>query len=206
MKKLQAILMTAAAVLLSSCGPTATGQATTSNTSNGTVTGTAIGNILGNVLGLDKVTQDNIVGTWTYYQPGCAFSSDNLLAKAGGEVAAAKIKSELGSTYQRVGISSSNTQVTFNKDQTFTAKIGGKSLSGKYTIDTKTSKITLKSLLLNINCYAKRNVTGISLLFESSKLLTLLQTVAAVSGDASVQTIGDLSKNYDGLQLGFDMK
>ena len=64
--------------------------------------------------------------------------------------------------------------------------------------------MTLQTLLLSINCYAKKNVNGMGLLFESSKLLTLLQTMSALSGDATLQTVGELSKNYDGLRLGFD--
>ena len=61
-------------------------------------------------------------------------------------------------------------------------------------------------MILNINCYAKRELNGISILFESKKLLTLIQTMSALSGNANLQTIGELSKNYDGVRLGFDMK
>ncbi|MBQ8463010.1 MAG: DUF4923 family protein [Prevotella sp.] len=209
MKKNILILATAA-LIVSSCGfgtmgTTATGSQTTTTAANA---GGALGNILTSVLGLDKMSQKNLVGTWTYSQPGCAFTSENLLAKAGGEMAAAEIKSKLQPTFQKVGISSSNTQVTFKQDGTFTAKIAGKSWNGTYTYDESTSKITMTGLLLNINCYAKRNTNGISLLFEASKLLTMLQTMSALSGGGSstLGTISEISKNYDGLRVGFDMK
>ena len=39
----------------------------------------------------------------------------------------------------------------------------------------------------------------------ASKLLTLLQTMSAMSGNQTLQTIGTLSKSYDGLRIGFDM-
>jgi hypothetical protein len=42
-------------------------------------------------------------------------------------------------------------------------------------------------------------------LFEAKKLLQILQTVAAVSGNSTISTIGDLSKNYDGMRMGLDM-
>jgi hypothetical protein len=66
----------------------------------------------------------------------------------------------------------------------------------------------MSGLILNINCYAKRNSTGISLLFEASKLLTLMQTMSAASGNSSstLGTISDVAKNYNGLRVGFDMK
>ena len=60
--------------------------------------------------------------------------------------------------------------------------------------------------MLSINCYAKKNSDGIGLLFEASKLLTIMQAMTAMSGNATAQTIGDLSKNYDGLRIGFDYK
>ena len=169
-----------------------------------------VGNILGSVLGISTTpTQEQLIGSWTYSQPGCAFTSENLLAKAGGEVAASQIKSKLLPTYQQIGVQSSNTSVTFQKDGTFAAKFAGKSISGNYTYDTKTAKVVMNCtglLPLTLNGYAKRNTDGIALLFESSKLLTLLQTLSALSGNTSLQTIGELSKNYDGLRLGFDFK
>ena len=64
----------------------------------------------------------------------------------------------------------------------------------------------MKTLLLTINCYAKREYGGISLLFESKKLLNVLQVLASMSGNDTAQKIGELSKNYDGVRLGFDMK
>ena len=177
-------------------------------TGNGAAnTGAAVGNILQSVLGGNsKLTQKALVGTWTYARPGCAFTSEQLLAQAGGEVVAAEIKTKLQPSYQKVGITSSNTQVTFNQDGTFSAKIAGKNWSGKYTFDAANSKITMQGLLLNVNCYAKKNSDGIGLLFESKKLLTLLQTMSALSGNQTLQTVGELSKSYDGLRMGFDMK
>jgi hypothetical protein len=105
-----------------------------------------------------------------------------------------------------VGISAQNTTVTFNEDGSFSATIAGKKFSGTWTLDEATAKVTMKGLLLSINCYAKREYSGISLLFESKKLLNVLQVMAAMSGNDTAQKIGDLSKNYDGVRLGFDMK
>ena len=196
-----------AALMMSGCGTT--GLLNTAGTQTGSTQATtgALENIIGSVLGgVSKPTLKNLIGTWTYTQPGCAFTSDNLLAQAGGEVAAAEIKQKLLPTYQKLGVKSSNTQVTFKEDGTFAATFAGKSLSGNFTYDESTQKITMQGLLLTINCYAKRNATGIALLFESSKLLTLMQTLSALSGNAQTQAIGEIAKSYDGLRIGFDLK
>ena len=108
--------------------------------------------------------------------------------------------------YQKAGFSSSNTYFKFNEDGTFNAKIDGKSWSGTYTFDEKTHAIDLKGrLLLSLNGFATKNTSGISILFESKKLLTIIQTLTALSGNTTLGTIGEISKNYDGIRVGFDL-
>ncbi|MBO4827398.1 MAG: DUF4923 family protein [Prevotella sp.] len=212
MKKKLSTLAVAACMLLTGCGTMGM------NGANGTGGGNILGGILGaitggtgvvdaitSVIGLDKLTAEQLIGTWTYAGPGCAFTSENLLAKAGGEVAASQIEQKLLPTYQKLGFSSSNTFITFNTDRTFVAKIDGQNFSGNYTFDEAKCKLTLQGMILSINCYAKRELKGISILFEAKKLLTLIQTMSALSGNANLETIGELSKNYDGVRLGFDM-
>lgn len=222
MKKTKILAMAAVVLMTTGCGmgtmgtmgTGSTGTATNGTTSttgsvlgsvlNDMLTGGTISNVITSVIGAQKVTQQNLIGTWRYSGPGCAFTSEQLLAKAGGEVAAAQIKQKMLPTYNTLGFSSSNTYVTFNEDGTFAASIDGKPFQGKYTFDASTCKVSMQGLLLNLNCYAKRNANGIALLFEAKKLLTVLQTLAVLSGNQTAQTIGDLSKNYDGVRLGFD--
>ena len=91
---------------------------------------------------------------------------------------AAEIKSKVKPYYDKVGVSSSNTQVSFGEDGRFSAVIAGKQFSGTYTYDEKQSKISMKSLLFTVNCYPKRNANS----------------------------IGELAKQYVGVRIGFDMK
>lgn len=198
------ILVAAISFLMVGCGGLGTGT-TGTGIFSGVDGASVLGNVLGSVLGVNKVTETSIVGTWKYAAPGCAFTSDNLLAKAGGEVAAQKVKSQLQTSYSSLGINASNTYFTFNEDKTFSGKMDGKSVSGTYTLDPNTGAITLKTLLLTLNGFVTLNTTGMSLLFESQKLLTILQTVGAVSGNTTLSTIGELSKNYSGVRIGFDM-
>ncbi|MBR5102692.1 MAG: DUF4923 family protein, partial [Muribaculaceae bacterium] len=142
---------------------------------------------------------------WHYSSPGCAFTSENLLAKAGGAAAAGNIKEKLAPTYQAIGINSNNTQFSFDENNNFSAKINGIPLSGTYTFDPSTSKITLQTMLLSISGNVTRTTNGIGLMFESKKLLTVLQTLGKVSGNSTLNTVGELSKNFDGVRLGFDL-
>ncbi len=212
MKKAKLFVL-AASMMAVSCMAPGNGGTTGSTSQSGDVLGAvltdvlqggSISNVITSVIGAQTVTRANLIGSWKYYGPGCAFTSEKLLAKAGGEVVAAQIKTKVLPYYQQIGINSSNTYITFNQDGTFSASFRGTPLSGNWTFDEKTYKVTLQGMLLTINCYAKRNANGVGLLFEAKKLLTVLQTVAAMSGNSNIQSVGEISKSYDGVRLGFD--
>lgn len=183
------------------------GNSSNSTGSTTSKVGSIVGSILDNVIGSTTFKKADLCAhTWKYKSPGCAFTSENLLAKAGGEIAAKKVEEKLSTYYQKAGFNSSNTYFKFNEDGTFNAKIDGKSWSGTYTFDEKTHAIDLKGrLLLSLNGFATKNTSGISILFESKKLLTIIQTLTALSGNTTLGTIGEISKNYDGIRVGFDL-
>jgi hypothetical protein len=203
MKKIKITLAALCLMALTGAVMTSCGAGTLLQTMG---SGGTVANIFTSVIGMDKVTEKGLIGTWHYDSPGVAFTSENLLAKAGGEVAATKIEQETAPYFQKAGITAQNTVVVFNEDKTFKATIAGKSWSGTWTFEESTAKLTLKGLLLSVNCYAKREYGGIALLFESKKLLTVLQVLATMSGNETAQKVSDLSKNYDGIRLGFDLK
>lgn len=165
-----------------------------------------INGILNNVIGLGTFSkQDLCAHTWKYSKPGCAFTSENLLAKAGGELAANKVEEKLGEYYSKFGFSGSNTYFTFKTDGTFAAKIDGKSWQGNYTFDEKTHAIQMKGLLLSMSGYATKTTNGISLLFDQTKLLNLIKTMGALKGSSTLSAIGTIANNYDGMRVGFEM-
>lgn len=174
-----------------------------------TTTGSSIiSGILNNVIGSASFSQADLCAhTWKYSKPGCAFTSENLLAKAGGEIAASKIEENLSTYYNKFGFSKSNTYITFNTDGTFAAKIDGKSWSGTYTFYEKTHAIQLKGLLLSASGFATRTTNGISLLFEQKKLLTLIKTLSKLNltGNTTMSAVSSIVDNYDGVRMGFEM-
>ena len=165
-----------------------------------------INGILNNVIGSGTFSkQDLCAHTWKYSKPGCAFTSENLLAKAGGEIAANKVEEKLGEYYSKFGFSGSNTYFTFKTDGTFAAKIDGKSWQGNYTFDEKTHAIQMKGLILSMSGYATKTTNGISLLFDQKKLLNLIKTIGSLKGNSTLSALGTIANNYDGLRVGFEM-
>lgn len=186
-------------------GGTTTGSSSTGSSSTGS---SIINGILNNVIGSATFSQADLCAhTWKYSKPGCAFTSENLLAKAGGEIAASKIEEDLSKYYSKFGFSKSNTYFTFKTDGTFAAKIDGKSWNGTYTFDEKTHAIQLKGLLLSASGFATRTTNGISLLFEQKKLLTLIKTLSKLNltGSTTMSAVSSIVDNYDGVRIGFEM-
>ncbi len=228
MRKIYTLLLSAVLLLSAGCtdllgnlGNLGMGQGTGNESGNGTL-GDVLGGVLGGVLGtlgsqntVDgllglvigsiKVQESELYGTWAYAQPACAFTSENLLAKAGGAVAAQNIMEKLLPVYNSVGINSQNTFFQFTQDHQFAAKVKGIPLSGTYAYDPSTGTIKLQTMLFSTNAFITRTASGLGLTFESKNLLKVLQTVAALSGNSTLQTVGDLSKQYDGVRLGFDI-
>lgn len=192
---------TVAGVLGAILGGSNAGNGSNSSSNAGSI----INGILNNVIGSGTFKQADLCHTWKYSKPGCAFTSENLLAKAGGEIAASKVENKLEGYYKKFGFSSSNTYFTFNTDGTFSAKIDGKAWNGTYIFDEKTHAIQLKGLLLSASGYATKTTNGISLLFDQKKLLNLIKALSAFKGSSTLSAVGSIANNYDGMRVGFEM-
>lgn len=196
--------------------PGAAGTGTTAGTGAQNTTSDVLGAVLGSLLGqilTSSLTEQSIVGTWTYQQPDVRFESENLLAKAGGEVAAASIEQKLNAYLSKVGISKGVTTYTFNQDKTFSISTSGKVIaSGTYTFDNSSKKLKMQGSLgiFNQTCTAGMDGTNLCLLYDADKLLTMVNTVGSTLGKASNNTTVNtitalLGSNYKGMKLGFQL-
>lgn len=152
----------------------------------------------------------SVEGTWTYAGPDCKFTSDNLLAKAGGEVASKKIEGEMGDILSKLGFTEGCT-FTFNSDGTYSSVANGRTINGTYTYDPETNDLQMKTRLgLKFNATVSWPLTGnnMSLLFNADKLMTLAQTIGNAVGKSSttLSSVNSLLGQYDGLQLGMELQ
>lgn len=214
-KNIFTALILAASISLSSCG--SAGSSTlgsilggTSDSTLGDAGSTILNSLLGSLLG-STMNEQTIVGTWTYQQPEVRFESENLLAKAGGEVAAASIEKKLDSYLTKVGITKGATTYTFKEDKTFSIATGSKTIStGTYTFDASSKTLTMQGTLglMNQTCTVGMDGTNLCLLYDADKMLTAVNAVGGILGNAN-STLGSitsiLGNNYKGMKLGFQM-
>lgn len=228
MKKLSVSLaLLLGVVLLSSCGTTGgsvaqgvgqvlmngelNGSSSSSSSSSGSASSTnsVLGSLLGGLLSSSStLSQSDLVGTWSYSGSNCVFESENLLAKAGGAIAANKIESELNTQLAKVGIKEGACSFTFNKDNTYTATIGGRTLQGSYTLDTKNKKIKMTYLagLASMTPRITKQGNKVNLLIESSKLFTLMKGASVLAKGTSLSGISSILNNYEGMYIGLQLK
>ena len=145
-------------------------------------------------------------GTWTYTGPACEFESDNLLAKAGGTAAAAKIENKLSPILKKYvpGI-----VYTFDGKGNYTTKIKKQTIHGTYTFNSKEKTITFKPKF-GKEYTAHVSVQGkeMTLVFNADKLMTILKGISNTTATQSTTaaTINALLKSYNGMRLGFKLK
>ena len=200
-------------LLLSSCGTTSLGTQGTgllSGANAGTTGGaaSALGSVLTNLLGgSSAVTASDLQGTWTYRKADCVFETQNLLLKAGGEMAAAKIESQLESQLGKGGITPGACSFTFNSDGTYVATIGQYNLTGNYTLNTKSNTLTMTYLagIGRISPKVVKTGASISLLFEGDKLLSMVQKVGKLTSNSTVNSLSSLINSYDGMLVGMQL-
>ena len=153
------------------------------------------------------VTSTSLVGTWTYSPPAVAFESKNLLGKAGGAVTANVLEKKLGNALTTYGFKPGNSTLTFNADSTFSMRIKGRTVTGRYSVSksTLTLRSRLGTTLVTANVAIASN--QLQLTFTANKLLTFVKQVAALSTTSTtLNTISQLAGNYSGMQLGLQFK
>lgn len=159
------------------------------------------------VVGGKATTASSIIGTWTYAAPECQFKSENLLSKAGGEVAAKEVEEKMQTVYDKIGMS--GCQYTFNEDGTYSYTIKNRTINGTYTFNDTDKTVIMKGKL-GIKTVAYVTVTGndMSLVFNADKLMSVLKTItgAASKVNSTAATINSVADTYDGLMLGFELK
>lgn len=175
-----------------------TGTQTTSGT-QGLLTG-----VIGALLNGGKSA--SIVGTWVYNGPSVEFESENLLAQAGGAVAANQLINKMSPYYEKLGIKPGAVVMKFNQDNTCVIQVSGKTQTAQYAYDPNahTLKITGQNLGLSFGtAYATVSATQMSLTFDSTKILGIAQGLATASGNTTLSTISSLSQSFKGMKTGF---
>lgn len=172
---------------------------------------TALSGLKGAVEGMiakSDLTAADLVGDYKYSAPAVSLQSDNALQKLGGSAATGVIVDKLAPYYQKAGLTSMT--ATFREDGTCEFKVKKASVTGTYERNesgdfTFNFKAVKKIPLGKMNAHVEKIGKKITLTFDASKLIKLVNAVASVSGQSSLQAAAKMLNSYDGLYAGFEL-
>ena len=155
-------------------------------------------------------SSNNIEGTWVYSGADVEFTSDNILAQAGGKLTSSKIEKSINNALNKYGIAPDKLSLTFDKDSTYTCTYSTHKTQGTYTF--KDGKLCLKP-----SQYSGRTITtnatggsSLKLTCDADKVLSLAQMisskVASQGQSSTLSIISQLAKNYKGMKVGLKFK
>ncbi|MDE5876103.1 MAG: DUF4923 family protein [Muribaculaceae bacterium] len=172
-------------------------------------TGSTVTNMLSGIFSNTNFTIADIAGDYQASGPAISFKSDNLLQKAGGIAGAAAIESKLSPYYEQYGLNSMTLQIAENGDFTMTVK--KLKLTGTITEggDKGNFEFNFKAFgkvkLGKINAYIEKSGNSLDLMFDASKLKSIVSAVANFSGMSLAKTAAGILDSYDGACIGFKM-
>lgn len=154
--------------------------------------------------------EGDIRGTWVYSGADVEFTSDNILAQAGGKLTSAKIEKNINNALNKYGIAPNKLSITFDKDDTYTCAYSSHKTQGTYTFGKE-------KLCIKPSQYSGRTITVnakggsmLKLTCDADKVLSFAQMVSskmANNGQSStLSIISQLAKNYKGLKVGLKFK
>ena len=172
---------------------------------------TALSGLKGAVEGMiakSDLTAADLVGDYKYSAPAVSLQSDNALQKLGGSAATGVIVDKLAPYYQKAGLTSMT--ATFREDGTCEFKVKKATVTGTYERNesgdfTFNFKAVKKIPLGKMNAHVEKIGKKLTLTFDASKLIKLVNAVASVSGQSSLQAAAKMLNSYDWLYAGFEL-
>lgn len=172
---------------------------------------TALSGLKGAVEGMmakSDLTAADLVGDYKYSAPAVSLQSDNALQKLGGSAATGVIVDKLAPYYQKAGLTSMT--ATFREDGTCEFKVKKATVTGTYERNesgdfTFNFKAVKKIPLGKMNAHVEKIGKKLTLTFDASKLIKLVNAVASVSGQSSLQAAAKMLNSYDDLYAGFEL-
>ena len=170
---------------------------------NGSVT-----NIIEGVLSTSNLEVKDLAGVWTSTGSAVAFQSEDLLSQAGGVAMASTLESKINPYFTKYGIVGS--VITIQTDGSFSMTLKKTTLKGKI-VKGENNKFILsfeafgKNNLGNVNLYIQKTSTSMDLMFDASKLKTILSSIASLSKKGLGNSLNTFLNSYNGICIGFKM-
>lgn len=171
----------------------------------------ALSGLVSSITSTSKFELSDLNGTWNYMEPAINFKSDNALNKIGGTAASVAIVNKMAPYYNQLGLNTLS--LTVDGDANFVMTIKGAQLKGTIAKDDDNGALTFnfnafgKVSLGKVSAKAEKSATGIlTLTFDVTRLVTIVDKISEVAKLTTVQSLVSLLKSYDGIYAGAKLK
>ena len=154
-----------------------------------------------------KLTALALAGTWTYAKPGVKFEGEDAASELSGSLLETMLVGQLEKIYAKAGLVAGTGTVTFNKkDNSFSATLGTRTITGTYQYEASTHVVTLlfakgKFDLGSIPAHAYLSGQELTLVFPVTRLVEIAQALG--SNVSSLSSASALLSQYKNLYVGF---
>lgn len=172
--------------------------------------GDIIKNTVEGIFTSSDITLKDITGSYRTDGPAVCFKSDNFLKKAGGVAAAAAAEAKIAPYYSQLGLN--NATMTINGDGTFELGLKMLTLSGNITEGSEKGTFDFQFMAFNtiplstVKGYVEKSVGSVNVMFDATKLKTLLAGISKIVNIKSLNAINEILGMYDGICIGFKLK
>lgn len=208
MNKTVVSIMVAAGCLVgaTSCATAAGSVGSSSAVSQTSGAASTIGSLLEGVFSTSNISIADMAGEWTIDGSAVCFQSENFLKKAGGAAAATAIENKLDPYYKQYGLTGG--VITIQTDGTFKLQSKKISLSGNITKESDGNfKFTFTALgsikIGSMTTYVQKSYNSMDIMFDASKLQSILDIAAKLTGSKLASAATGILGSYDGICVGF---
>lgn len=167
-----------------------------------------ITNVIEGVFSTSNIEVKDLAGTWSVTGSAVSAQTEDAFGKATAVAGAAVLEGKLDPYYKKYGLTGS--VFTINADGTFTMKLKKLNISGTIEKDTdgnflfhfNTFGVTS---LGTVQTYVTKSLNSMSLMFDSTRLMAIINGIASASKIQMAQTASSLLQSYDNIYVGFKL-
>ena len=169
--------------------------------------------LLGSESTTSALSQDDIIGSWTYSGSACKLVTDDLLMSMAADAVQVKVEEVADVQMKKVGVVPGVTSVRFSEDGSCGIMVKGYEVAATYTVKNG-GKVGLSFLMGQVNTTVDvvREGSTIKILCDADKLLEVIKKVIDKSGEkvdsealSAINLLSTLVEGYDGLKLGMKL-
>lgn len=173
----------------------------------------ALNGIVNGIFTTSDLEVKDLAGTWVVQGSAVSFQSEEFLKRAGGNAAASMIEARIDPYFQNYGLTGAI--LTIKEDGSFSLKMKRMTLSGTVSRqETQKGQARSGNFLFNfnksgitsigsVNTYVAKTPQGLDVMFDASRLQSILSSVATFTNNNTAKTLSELLNRYDGICIGF---